>query len=146
MSFSSEVKEELSKINNLSNKETVKIELVGYLISSNTSVIKNNKLKYSTESEYNINRFSKLLNNVNILDYDIQIQGKIYTITFKLENLEKYIDILKNKLNVEKIEEKNDNIKALIRGAFLGAGSINNPNNKYHIRYIKKKEKKYQSF
>ena len=46
MSFSSEVKEELSKINNLSNKETVKIELVGYLISSNTAVIKNNKLKY----------------------------------------------------------------------------------------------------
>ena len=133
MSFSSEVKEELSKINNLSNKEIVKIELIGYLISSNTNIIKNSKLKYSTESQYNINRFSKLLNNVNILDYDIEIQGKLYTITFELINLEKYIDIEKNQLNIKIIEEKDDNIKALIRGAFLGAGSINNPNNKYHL-------------
>ena len=42
MSFSSDLKEELSKINNLARKEEVKYELVGYLISKNASIIKNN--------------------------------------------------------------------------------------------------------
>lgn len=133
MSFSSQAKEELSKINNLANKETVKIELIGYLISSNTNVIKNNKIKYSTESEYNINRFAKLLNNVNILDYDIQMQGKLYVITVKLQNLQQFIDLQENRLNIKEIEANDENIKALIRGAFLGAGSINDPTNKYHL-------------
>ena len=31
MSFSSELKEEISKIENLANKEAVKYELIGYL-------------------------------------------------------------------------------------------------------------------
>ena len=38
MSFSSDLKEELSKINNLADKEQVKFELIGYLLSSNTSL------------------------------------------------------------------------------------------------------------
>ena len=32
MSFSTELKEEISKLDNLSNKEAVKYELIGYLI------------------------------------------------------------------------------------------------------------------
>jgi len=44
MSFSSEIKEELSKISNLGNKELIKYEFIGYLISSNTKILKNNKI------------------------------------------------------------------------------------------------------
>ena len=58
MSFSSELKEEISKFETLSNKEAVKYELMGYLISSNISE-ENNKIKFSTENEYNINRYTK---------------------------------------------------------------------------------------
>ena len=66
MSFSSEVKQELNKSSNLSNKELVKFELIGYLISKNT-IIENKKfIKFTTESDYNINRFSKLLSNLNV--------------------------------------------------------------------------------
>ena len=36
MSFSSEVKEELSKIINFSKKEFIEAELIGYLLSANT--------------------------------------------------------------------------------------------------------------
>ena len=57
MSFSSDLKEEISKTENLANKEAVKYELLGYLITSNISEEKNN-IKFSTENEYNINRFS----------------------------------------------------------------------------------------
>ena len=84
MSFSAEVKEELSKINNLANKEQVKAEFMGYLMTVNVAII-NNKIKFSTENEYNINRFSKLASNLN-LDYDIQIQGKVFSITLKKYN------------------------------------------------------------
>ena len=65
VSFSSEIKQELNKNNKLANKEIVKYELIGYLISGNIDLNKNN-VKFSTESDYNINRFSKLLSNLNI--------------------------------------------------------------------------------
>ena len=42
MSFSSDLREELSKINNLNRKNEVKYEFIGYLISKNTSILKNN--------------------------------------------------------------------------------------------------------
>lgn len=139
MSFSKNVKEELSKISNLANKDQVKAELIGYLITSNIS-IKKSKIKYSTESEYNINRFAKLLNNVNITKYSIDIQGKVFSI------------VIEQDLNIEEVELKsnelilNDKInklcntellkKSLVRGSFLGSGSINNPENKYHLEII----------
>lgn len=65
MSFSSDIKQELNKNSNLSNKEMVKNELIGYLISGNTNVVSKKEIKFSTESDYNINRFSKLLSNLN---------------------------------------------------------------------------------
>ena len=82
MSFSSTVKMELSEINNLNKKEEVKYELFGYLLSENITV-KKKYVRFSTESEYNINRFAKLLKNMNINDFKIEIQGKNYVIIFK---------------------------------------------------------------
>lgn len=135
MSFSSELKENLSKISNLSNKEIVKYELIGYLISNNT-VYKNGKTTYKTENEYNINRFSKLLSNVNITNYKIDIKGNNYIITApKIENIEEII-YLEEDIEYKGKTEKEELLKAIIRGAFLGAGSINNPESKYHLEII----------
>lgn len=140
MSFSKSVKEELSKISNLTKKDVVKAELIGYLITNNVS-IKNNKVKYSTESEYNINRFAKLLNNVNISKYKIEIQGKVFSITineqlkfaneldFNNESI-KLNESIKEFCNTEILE------KALVRGSFLGSGSLNNPEKTYHLEII----------
>ena len=75
MSFSSEIKQELNKNSNLANKEIVKYELIGYLISGNVDVVNRNNIKYSTESDYNINRFSKLLSNLNI-NHNIEMNRK----------------------------------------------------------------------
>lgn len=123
MSFSTELKEEISKLENLSNKEAVKYELIGYLISSNISEEKN-KIKFSTENEYNINRFSRLLSNMEINDYDIAIRGNLFIITVNKNSIEE----------IERVENINpEQIKWLIRGTYLGAGSINNPKKKYHL-------------
>lgn len=162
MSFSSDLKEELSKISNLNKKDEVKYELIGYLISKNASVVKNN-VRYATESEYNINRFSKLLRNLDI-DNNIEFDGKSFIITFKVKNLIEEVEVVENQLEIksnvdfedikkissgqsEKLVQnekdiknnkliviENDNCKrAIIRGAFLGAGSVNNPSRTYHL-------------
>ena len=133
MSFSKDLKEEISKTENLSNKQAVKYELIGYLLSNNISQEKQN-IKFSTENEYNINRFSRLLSNMGINNYDITLQGKLYIITVKLKEI--------NKIENMKIQETSqEQIKWIIRGAYLGGGSINNPENKYHLELgIKKLE------
>lgn len=133
MAFSKDLKEEISKTENLSNKQAVKYELIGYLLSNNISQEKQN-IKFSTENEYNINRFSRLLSNMGINNYDITLQGKLYIITVKLKEI--------NKIENMKIQEASqEQIKWIIRGAYLGGGSINNPENKYHLELgIKKLE------
>ena len=123
MSFSSELKKEISELGNLSNKEAVRYELIGYLISSNISEEKN-KIKFSTENEYNINRFSRLLSNMEINNYDITVQGNLFVIRVN-KNMIKDLNIDED-FNLEQV-------KWLIRGAYLGSGSINNPERKYHL-------------
>lgn len=134
MSFSTDVKEELSKISNLANKELVKAELIGYLLTSNIDII-NKKLKFSTESEYNINRFSKLLNNIKIENYQIEIQGKIFMITLDKINKFNEIENINNYYKINNCQFADAELlkKAVVRGAFLGGGSANNPENKYHL-------------
>ena len=132
MSFSSDLKEELSKINNLAKKEEVKYELAGYLISKNASIVKNN-IRYATESEYNINRFSKLLKNLDI-DHNIEFDGKSFIITLKTKSCINEMCIKENEISVKNLTDISENEKkSIIRGAFLGAGSINNPENTYHL-------------
>ena len=125
MSFSSDVKEELSKCNTLADKTQVKCELLGYLLTNNTSYINAKTLRYATESEYNINRFSKLLSNLKI-DHKITIEGNTFVITVKL----KEVPFM---LKIEELGEKEENKKSIVRGAFLGSGSMNNPENVYHL-------------
>ena len=132
MSFSSDLKEELSKINNLKRKEEVKYELIGYLISKNASIVKTN-IRYATESEYNINRFSKLLKNLDI-DHKIEFDGKSFVITFKIKNVIEELKVENQEITIkEKLDINEYEKRAVIRGAFLGAGSVNNPDRTYHL-------------
>ena len=133
MSFSQEVKEELSKISNLANKQEVKLEFLGYLTSSNVSDEKN-FIRFSTENEYNIDRYAKLIRNINIEDFKIDVNGKNFFIDINKKKLEALEDF---NFNTEKIED----IRPFIRGIFMGSGSINNPEKKYHLEFGIKEEK-----
>ncbi len=140
MSFSSNIKEELSKMNNLVNKTNVIAEEVGYLLTSNANVV-GKKVRYATENEYNINRLNKILTSLDI-DYKIELQGKLYVITFKktkiemLEDDQSIIQIKENALENINKKENEDIVKAMVRGTFLGGGSLNNPNYQYHLETI----------
>ncbi len=157
MSFSSDIKQELNKSSDLANKTKVKYELVGYLLSGNIELQNNNKIiKFTTESDYNINRFSKLLTNLN-KNHKIEVAGKNFIVKLKIKEIEDLIETVINITNVNKEktseitineELKNDilaqeakqgkeeNKKAIIRGSFMGSGSINNPENTYHLEIV----------
>ncbi len=131
-SFSASVKEELSKINIFSNIEAVQAELYGYLLTIDTS---KKQIKFLTENEYNINRLNKILNRLKI-EYKIQMLGKNYQITLKKADIE-----FKN-IN----EENPETAKAVIRGAFLGGGSITEPTTRYHLEVRLKNEEARNKF
>ena len=178
--FSYEIKKELSQLNNLAKKNEVKYELLGYLSSANIECDKN-KIKFSTENEYNINRFGKLLKNVDINDFKIDLQGKVYVITAKSPKLIEYLKQVNPQTSTENLINANsqpskENLKqteeqsskevlekaemqekaltefieradeqekrSFVRGLFMGSGSVNNPENKYHLE-IKILEEKF---
>ena len=125
MSFSADVKKELSELNNLSNKEQVKAEISGYILGVNyTEEIGIGRLV--TENEYNTQRVNKLLKNL-LIEFNNMRKGKTIITEWKTEKRDIIVDI----------DIENEDIKkAVVRGAFMSSGSINEPNNKYHLELI----------
>ena len=66
------------------------------------------------------------------MEYTIDLQGKTFSIFFSKKQLTKGLEIQNGKIGLqEAIPELA--IKDLVRGSFLGGGSINNPEKKYHL-------------
>ena len=125
MSFSSEIKQELSKLNTFSKNEILEAELIGYCNSFNSTKFEEN-IEFITENEFNIERIYKILFKLKI-DYEPETKRKVYIAKFKFNQ---------NK-NIEQLIDENEK-KALVRGLFLGSGSVNNPNKKYHLEILLK--------
>lgn len=124
MSFSSDIKEELTKVNNFKNKALLEAEFLGYILTGNTT---NNEdfLEFITENEFNIERFYKILFNLDI-EYEPEIRGKVFVAIIK--KTEKVEELMTLKL------DNNDEVKkAIVKGCFLGAGSVTDPNKQYHL-------------
>lgn len=124
MSFSSDIKEELSRANNFKNKDILGAELLGYLLTANTTD-RDDYLEYLTENEFNIERFYKILFNLEI-DYEPRVEGKHFAATIEKDEKLDSILVLANSSN-EEVQ------RAIVKGAFLGAGSITDPNKQYHL-------------
>ena len=123
MSFSSEVKQELSSINTYSKSNLIEAELIGYLMSANIKE-ENEKIEFITENEFNIERIYKILFKLKI-EYEPETRRKTFVAKINKPNLR----------NIEDLETEEEK-KALIRGIFLGSGSINDPMKKYHLEIL----------
>lgn len=154
-SFSKKVKKELSEINNLSNKTLDWFELLGYSLT-------NSSKEFTTESKYNINRYARILDNVGVDDYNISVSGKNFIIKTKKKideilkeknpkeynnifnseekNKKENLESLNNNKNDESLQINEDEKKAIIRGAFLGSGTISEPRKAYHLEIYFKDE------
>ena len=88
------------------------------------------RIEFLTENEYNINRLNKLLNKLDI-NYTIKMKGK----SFLIEFVESELELEEVNLDIEDIK------KSIVRGAFLGSGSITEPNARYHLEIRLKEDK-----
>ena len=74
-----------------------------------------------------------MLSNLGIENFNISLKGKLFIITLNKKEIENI------KFDFKELSQ--DEQKWLIRGAYMGAGSINNPEKKYHLELgIRKKE------
>ncbi len=130
MSFSFEVKENLSKITQF-DTDGLRAELVGYFLSGNMQK-KQNVFEFVTENEFNIEHFYKILFHLGI-DYEPDMRGKSYVAQMRTKEAEEVWQ------DYEKIT--GDLRKNVAKGAFLGAGSVNNPEKSYHLEILFQEEK-----
>ena len=154
MSFSSELKEELSKISNHKNECCKLSELAGYLIT-NCNVVKENGefiLKMTTENSSAIRRvynaFKNLYNIEPVTNVANQVMNKemLFELVVKdkmdlqkifqntLINIDSNLQIVVD--DNQKIKEKECCKKAFLRGVFMGGGSITTPESVNHLEIV----------
>lgn len=130
MSFSSDIKEELSRLKTYSNKESLKAELTGYLISN--AEIMDIIAIFSSENIANIKRLYKVIRTIyEIFDANFELQSKdrnnLYILPIRkntFDNLE-YLNI-DYKINLDEsiiasISKKQELVASIFRGAFMGS-------------------------
>lgn len=153
MSFSSDIKEELTKVVN--KEDNCKLaELAGFMIT-NCIITREGEefiLKMSTESSATIKRaynFFKSfygITTVTNIEKEKNQKENLYQLKISDKNdLEKifkdsFINInvaLQVVIDDKDIIRQNDmTIKAFLRGVFIGAGSMVNPNTRYHLEIV----------
>lgn len=124
MSYSSDVKEELSNFNTWKNSKLLEAEFLGYILTGNTTKDRKS-IEFVTENEFNIERFFKILFNLSI-EYEPETKGKCFVARLNGNDVIKRFS--KFQSNIDDETKKN-----IIRGAFLGAGSVTNPEKAYHL-------------
>ena len=154
MPFSSELKEELSKIST-KNKECCKLsELAGYLIT-NCNISRDNGefvLKMITESTSAIRRvynaFRVLYDVTPVTNIDQKLEGKDTLLELVVSDKMDLQKIFSNSwINIDVslqivIDDKNQIkqneccMRSFIRGVFMGGGSITDPNSSNHLEVV----------
>lgn len=154
MSFSSELKEELSKVNT-KNKECCKhAELAGYLITNCNIARSNNEfvLRMLTESTSAIRRvynsFKSLYDITPITNIDKKIEGKDTLLELIISDKNDLQKIFNNSLisidvslqividAPNKIKENECCMRSFMRGVFMGGGSIADPKTSNHLEIV----------
>lgn len=139
MSFSSDVKNEISKFCASSNcniaEITAIINMCGHIIVCCDIIF----IKVQSENILVIKRYSNLLKKIFNIVGEVKKSGHIYIVLTKNINskiiLKKAnIDISNsiNPINLKRVCCK----KAYIRGAFLSSGSVSNPEKSYHLEFV----------
>ena len=163
MSFSIKVKNELA--NHISNATHCRIAELAALISMCGSVIidenNNYKIRVKTETQPTAEKIKKLLWKTFKVDVDISTRENAYskvgrTYTLLVGDHQQALKILQATKLINENNEIRENFsitnnivimkdcckRAFIRGAFMAAGSISDPNKSYHFEIKCNSEKK----
>ena len=147
MSYTVSIKEEITKID--STKSEFIAELSGYI--KNNGNITNNKITMTTENYFIVERIINSIKDIFDVTPKVDVienlnfsKNKLYQITIEddVQNIlkslgikdefGKFLDIVPNY-----IVGANEEIRAYLRGVFLGVGSINDPKkSRYHMELL----------
>lgn len=154
MSFSSELKEELSKVSTKNDNKAKLAELSGYLITNCVIAKVDNEfvLKMTTENSASIRRvynaFRSLYNVIPTTNIDEKIEGKDTLFELIVSDKNDLQKIFNNSwinidVNLQIIIDDNNEIKnsencmrSFLRGVFMGSGSVADPKNANHLEII----------
>lgn len=154
MSFSAVVKKELA--GRINNGVHCRIAEITAIISMCGSVLIDENNKYSirvrTETEVTARKFKELLQKTFRVDEKIVVTKNAYsnrmnTYTITIKDDENALKILQATKLIDKFDEIGENLsvtnnvvimkdcckRAFVRGAFMAAGSISDPNKSYHF-------------
>ena len=144
MSYTTTIKEEISKINNTESE--IIAELAGFI--RNNATITTNSIILTSESKTTVERITNFLKTVYEVEAEVSTKDNtnfskksLYalTITSKINNILQDIGLIDkdgNKLDTlpTYIVGANEEIRAYLRGVFLTCGSINDPKtSRYHM-------------
>lgn len=154
MSFSSNLKEELSKVSTKNKECCRRAELLGFLITC-CKVLKNEDeflLKMVTESEASIRRvynaFNSIYGVVPQTNIEKRIEGKESLLelivsdkeTLKTLFTSSYINVdVKLQIVVaanNDLKERECCMRSFLRGVFMGSGSVSDPNTSNHLEMV----------
>lgn len=148
MSFTTTIKEEICRIDNISRSETI-AELSGFL--RNNGTCDENELELVTENATVAKRIYTLMKNVYDVSCEIETRkgvnfskNNLYLITLneKVNMILKDLSVIDNNGDIllepnEYIFDSEEEIRAYLRGAFLSKGSVNDPKTaRYHLELL----------
>lgn len=131
MSFSSEIKNKLVKINGVCD-DCLTFELAGFL--GNSSKMSKECITLVTENYEAAKKISNTLREKYLINALPTYQTNIYKTVIHNDIAQKVLQDTKYLMKNLEIN-KECCMGAFVRGAFLGGGSINNPNKSYHMEF-----------
>lgn len=150
-SFSADAKNEICT--NKIDEHSVITELAALIFACGSLSVSSGKMriKYITENKSTAKHIRKIITDILKLDTDVEIKEnrlkKLKTYTVRADDGELLLSVLglkiKDLLNgtMPKYLHKSDGNKcALLRGAFLGSGSVSDPKKNYHFEFVTHKE------
>lgn len=151
-SFSGEAKNEICK--NKIDEHSIIPELAALTFACGRLSIRGGeiKLKYLTENKAAAKHIRRIISNILKLETDIEIKEnnlkkqKNYTVTVDNGKLLLCVlgldinDVLKGILP-KYLYKSEEGKTAILRGAFLGSGSVSDPKKDYHFEFVTQKEK-----
>lgn len=134
MSFSIQVKNELCRLA-VPHHSHARTELYGFAQTLDLSW-EEGKFEFVTENAATARRFYSLLKMVEPAGLDLEVARQVYKKRHSIYQFDFTSENLRDQLIHPPAYERSGEYRDFLRGAFLGAGSISDPEKTYHLEIV----------
>lgn len=134
MSFSVKVKNEICRLP-VPHHSHARTELYGFAQTLDLAW-KEGDFAFVTENAATARRFYSLLKMVEPKGLDLEVERQVYKKRHSIYQFDFHSDNLRDQLVHPPAYERSGEYRDFLRGAFLGAGSISDPEKTYHLEIV----------